>query len=86
VSDQEDDDREKYALSLSILNFIKASSQAPIMQKYMRNKSEIFRQILISEDIFSSNRVKSIPIDIENSMLGRDINTMMETITGNDTI
>jgi hypothetical protein len=31
VSDQEDEDREKYALSLSILNFIKASSQAPIM-------------------------------------------------------
>jgi len=26
VSDQEDEDREKYALSLSILNFIKASS------------------------------------------------------------
>jgi len=52
----------------------------------MRNKSEIFRQILISEDIFSSNMVKTIPIDIENSMLGRDINTMMETITGNDTI
>ena len=52
----------------------------------MRNKSEIFRQILISEDIFSSDKVKSIPIDIENSMLGRDVNTMMETITGNDTI
>lgn len=31
ISDQEDEDREKYALSLSILNFIKASSQAPIM-------------------------------------------------------
>ena len=52
----------------------------------MRNKSDIFRQILISEDIFSSDRVKTIPIDVENSMLGRDINTMIETISGNDTI
>jgi hypothetical protein len=30
--------------------------------------------------------VKRIPIDIENSMLGRDINTLIETISGNDTI
>ena len=35
VNDQEEEDREKYALSLSILNFIKASSQAAIMQQYM---------------------------------------------------
>ena len=32
VSDLEDDDKEKYALSLSILNFIKVSSNAGIMQ------------------------------------------------------
>lgn len=31
VSDLEDDDKEKYVLSLSILNFIKASSMAGIM-------------------------------------------------------
>jgi hypothetical protein len=29
ISDSEDEDKEKYALSLSILNFVKASSIAP---------------------------------------------------------
>jgi hypothetical protein len=52
----------------------------------MRNKSELVKQILISEELFSSANVNEIPIDIENSMLGREMNTMIECISGNDTI
>ena len=43
TSDLDDEDYEKYALSLSILNFIKASTIAGLMQKYLRGKNQIFR-------------------------------------------
>lgn len=52
----------------------------------MRKKDEIFKQILISEELYSSDRVKTIPIDIENSMLGREMNTLISTISGNETV
>ena len=76
----EDEDEEKYALSMSIINFLKASSKAPLMLKYMRQKSAIFKKILISEDMFSSENVCHIPIDIENTYIGRDIPCLMETL------
>jgi len=36
ISETDGDDYEKYALSLSILNFLKAASEAPKMQKYFK--------------------------------------------------
>lgn len=58
VVEHEDDDREKYTLSLSILNFLKASSHedARPMRKYLRvddKKMEIFKSILRNEDLYS---------------------------------
>jgi len=46
----------------------------------------MFRQILIHEDLHSSERVKTIPVDIENSWIGREMKCLIDTITGVDTI
>lgn len=81
-SELEEEDLQKFALSLSILNFLKASSLQPQMMKYMRNKNSLFRQILINEEQHSSPMISSMPIDIENSFLGREMNCLLEAISG----
>ena len=82
-----EEDAEKYALSLSIINFLKAASLSPIMQSYLScAKSSTFRQILINEDLHSSERVKTIPVDIENSWIGREMKCLIDTVTDVDTI
>lgn len=81
-----EDDEEKYTLSVSILNFIKASSKASKMKQYLVDKQDVFKQILISEDRFSTERVKQLPIDIENSIIGREIRHLMEVISGGETL
>jgi hypothetical protein len=86
VVEDEDEDGEKYALSLSIVNFIKASSRCPAMQPYMKNKDTLFRDILINEDLSSSEQVCRIPIDIENSLVGAEMNCLIDTISGQETI
>ena len=43
IVENEDEDREKYTLSLSILNFIKASSQREKMMEIMQDKEDIFK-------------------------------------------
>jgi hypothetical protein len=85
VVEHEDDDREKYTLSLSILNFLKASSHedARPMRKYLRvddKKMEIFKSILRNEDLYSLSQVQTVPIDIENTRMGREISCLMNTI------
>ena len=84
--DDDDDDQQKYILSLSILNFLKVSSCSPIMQQYMKNQGKILNRIINYEDIHSSERVKRIPLDIENTTMGRYMQPMIDTISGNDSI
>jgi hypothetical protein len=81
-----DDDEEKYALSLSILNFLKASTLAPMMQKYLINKADKFKSILFYEDLYSSEVVKLVPIDIENTIIGKEMNSLIDCISGSNTI
>ena len=52
----------------------------------MRNKLDIVKEILISEELYSTWRVTKIPIDIENSMLGREMNTLIPIISGSETV
>ena len=83
---QGDDDEEKYALSLSIITFLKAATLAPMMQKYLFNKADKFKQILYYEDLYSSETVKTVPIDIENTIIGLEMNNLIDCISGNNTI
>jgi hypothetical protein len=78
----DDEDKEKYTLSLSILNFLKASSDKPMMKKYLKGKTALFRKILANEDNYSSKLIKRIPIDIETTMFGREMHTLIECISG----
>lgn len=82
----ESEDHQKYALSISIVNFLKASTLSRGMQGYLKNRNQIFRQILISEELYSSPQVKEVPVDIENTFIGRDMNCLIETISGVHTI
>lgn len=86
TSEVDDEDYEKYALSLSIINFLKASSETTIMKKFLRNKTSIFKKILINEDLYSSPAITNIPIDIENTFIGRDVTCLMETLQGVTTV
>ena len=86
ISENEDDDEEKYTLSMSILNFLKCSSMAPLMQEHMLEKDIIFKKILMNEDNNSSQTIKEIPIDIENSNMGRSLQCLIDCISGNETI
>ena len=84
IVEVEEEDVEKYTLSLSILNFLKASSDKPMMRKYLRGKNSLFRKILTNEDNYSSKLVKSIPIDIETTMFGREMQPLIECISASD--
>jgi hypothetical protein len=84
--DLEDEDEEKYCLSLSILNFIKSSSLSDNMHSTLMCRKAVFRNILKNEERFSTARVKTIPIDIENSYIGRQMNCLIDCIDGNDSL
>jgi hypothetical protein len=86
VVDQDEEDYEKYTLSLSILNFLKSATHAPLMQRQLRNRKKIFKEILLNEERYSSPRIEKIPIDIENSFIGRDIICLVDTLRGSDTL
>ena len=52
----------------------------------MKNYNKTFRQILINEDRKSTNRIKDIPIDIESTYIGKEVNTLLDCISGIETI
>ena len=56
------------------------------MKKYLKGKNALFRQILANEDKFSSKMIKRIPIDIETTMFGREMYTLIDCISGVDAV
>jgi hypothetical protein len=56
------------------------------MYKCLKNRAKIFKQILLNEERFSSSLVQRIPIDIENTLIGRDIGCLRETLDGHDSL
>lgn len=57
-----------------------------MMIGFLRGKSQIFKQILLSEELYSSPRVGRVPIDIESSFIGQDMNCLVDAISGVETI
>lgn len=82
--EQDDEDEEKYTLSLSIINFLRASSGVDKMTRYMKGKTDVFKKILQNEDRYSSKMIKHIPIDIENTWFGREMHVLKECVYGVD--
>ena len=56
------------------------------MSRYLRGKTAIFRKILTNEDKFSSKLIKKLPIDIETTMFGREMHTLIESISGVESV
>ena len=52
------------------------------MRKYFRGRTPIFKQILSREDEYSSTMVKDVPVDIENTCIGREMSCLIETLQG----
>ena len=77
---------EKFTLSLAIINYLKACSLQPRLGIYFKNKGKVFKQILINEEYHSSEQVKVLPVDIENTFLGREINYLLEAIAGVESV
>jgi hypothetical protein len=86
VVEVEDEDHDKYTLSLSIMNFLKSATQAPLMHKYLKNREKLFKQILLKEASFSSPLIQNIPIDIENSLIGKDMGCLLDTLGGSESL
>lgn len=57
IIDIEEEDHEKYTLSLSILNYLKSATLCDNMQRSLNGKAKIFKQIMLNEERFSSNLV-----------------------------
>lgn len=63
-------------LSVSCLFFLKESSMSPEMKVHMLDNSdfaETFQEILISEQNFTFESHKNVPIEIETTTLGSRI-------------
>lgn len=82
----EDEDYEKYALSLSILNFLKAASRSPNMVKHFTGQNHVFKKILLNEELYSTSMVNQVPIDIENSVYGKEVSCLFECLSGNQCV
>jgi hypothetical protein len=65
---------------------LKASTHSDEMKIFLKGKSSIFRNILLNEELYSSKMVKEIPIDIENTFIGREMSCLIECISGLETI
>ncbi len=49
------------------------------MHPHIRNKQnhQVFKQILINEDLYSSKLINEIPIDIENTKISEDLESLI---------
>ena len=46
----------------------------------MIGKDHIFKQILMNEELYSTSRVGALPIDIENTVIGGNVNCLLSAL------
>ena len=56
------------------------------MQKYLKGKGSLFKQIMIHEDLHSSTMMKDVPIDMETTWIGNDMQTLVSCFVGQETV
>jgi len=56
------------------------------MNKAFQDKIYEFKRILINEELHSTANIRICPIDIENTIIGNDMNALIECIQGVETI
>ena len=50
------------------------------MKDKFKNKGVLFKEILMSEENFSTSKVLTTPVDIENSNLGREMSYLINCL------
>ena len=83
--EEEEEADEKLMLSVSCLFFLKESSMSPEMKVHMLDNSdfaETFQEILISEQNFTFESHKHVPIEIETTTLGSRIWNLKQLLIG----
>ena len=80
--EDDDEEEEKYTLSLSILNFLKFVSKDTKTRPYLEEHYDKFRNILFSEQEYTQTRAYiETPVEIETTQLGKDFETLRESLT-----
>lgn len=52
----------------------------------MSIKNQIFKKILIKEELYSSEKINELPIDLETTHIGSEINCLIEALSGLETL
>lgn len=74
--DDEQEEKEKLALSISIIHFLKFTSSNHDLRRFMQNRNEAFKLALHSEENFSSIEALKYPIEIEETWIGRSLESL----------
>lgn len=83
--DDEEEEHEKYTLSLSILNFLKHCSLESKIRHHLEGKKDILKEILFAEMQYTTSpKYRKIPIEIEDTYMGNSFDVLREAINGND--
>lgn len=81
MSDGHEEDEEKFILTLSVIQLLKIVSVSKL-SKMLSWKKKLLRRILKLEEMYSSNLMSKLPTDVENTMLGRQADTIADCIIG----
>ena len=72
-------------LSISIVNFLHFVSREELTTKYLEDHTKYLKEILFLEQN-NTNAFKQIPIEIESTSMGADINTLWGVISGHNAV
>ncbi len=81
IEDSEEES-EKLALSLSCLNFLKYASANQDMRKYLLNRHEVLKKLLYLDEQNTSSEFQKYPIEVEETWLGKNVDTLLFALTG----
>lgn len=79
--DDAEEEGEKYTLSLSILNFLKHVSKESKTRDQLKNKGEMLKNILFSEQEYTKEfEFLETPVEVETTMIGMDFEALRNAI------
>lgn len=73
-------------MSLSCLHFLKFASVNADMKKYLLNRHDQFKQALHADETATSYEMSKIPVEVEDTWMGRNMDVLIFSVTGADSI
>ena len=74
--DDEGEEDEKLALSLSVLHFLKFTSVNNDLKRYLENTYESFKSLMVYESTCTSANYLKFPIEVEMTNMGKTIDIL----------